>query len=273
MYKNFNFISSEIIIAEVKQRMHSYFDSGAIKEILIPTYIHNALRRLRVLGMEYREDVLPVENYKAKLPNELMYLKDAWLCDKVYQISEDLTTNQYEYYKKIYCNDSCSNEYETFSQTTQTIPSWVEKNLNPKLLRVHYTSKAYCSNDCKGLDLRGDDYTVTINKKTITATFETGEIYIQYYVSPTDEFGPLIPETIEVEDYVKNTLYLRFYEDLYNNVSDESINIITNKLGYYKQEHRLSYESALNSLKEESKQQTRDNIRKQKRRFIYFQIN
>jgi predicted nucleic acid-binding protein len=272
MYKNFNFISSETIVAEVKQRLFTYFDSGALKEVMIPTYIHNAMRRLRVMTMEYKEDFISIENYKGRLPKDLMYLKDAFLCNKLYQIAHDVHTNTYEYYKKIYCNDDCGNEYETFSQTTQTLPNWIETKLDPQLLRVYYTSKADCSEDCKGLYANTDNV-ITIHKKTISTTFETGQIYLQYYISPEDEHGPMIPEVIEVEDYIKNTLYLRLYEDLFNNISDESINVIQNKMSYYKQEHRLSYESALNRLKEETKQQTRDNIAKQRRRFIKFQIH
>jgi hypothetical protein len=272
MYKNFNFISSEIIVAEVKQRLSSYFDLGALKEILIPTYIHNALRKLRVMGMEYDETVLVIDNYKAKLPNDLMYLKDAYLCTKIFQTAHDVHTNVYEYYKKIYCNDNCGNEYETFSQVTQTLPNWVQTNLDPQLLKVYYTSKSYCSEDCKGL-ISDSLNVVTINKKTLSANFETGEIFIQYYKTPEDEHGPLIPELVEVEDYIKNTLYLRLYEDLFNNVSDESLNAIQAKMSYYKQEHRMTYESALNTLKEETRQQTRDNINKQKRRFIKFEIH
>ena len=34
-YENINFITSEPLIAEVKQELKSYFESGAISEVLI----------------------------------------------------------------------------------------------------------------------------------------------------------------------------------------------------------------------------------------------
>ena len=48
-YDNTNFISSEPLVAEIKQELKSYFEAGAISEVLIPTFIDQALRKLRVM--------------------------------------------------------------------------------------------------------------------------------------------------------------------------------------------------------------------------------
>lgn len=271
MYNNWNYISSETLVAELKEELKSYFDSGSLTETLIPTYISNALRKLKVLVLEYKEDILTLDNYRAKLPSDFAYLKDAYLLCTVTNITNPVASTVFEYYKKTYCNDSCDTEYETFEKTTQTLPAWVSTNLNPTLLRVYFTSKTYCTSDCAGLSVRTDDE-ITINNKTMTATFPEGDIFIQYWNQPEDDFGPLIPEIVEVEDYVKAFLFYKLFEQLYNSVTDESINIIERKLQFYRANYYAKYESALNILKQESKQEMRDNISKQRKRFVKFII-
>lgn len=272
MYNNYNFISSEIIIAEVKQELSSYFDSGSLTETLMPSMIDNALRKLKVMVLQYEEDIIPVDNYRAKLPANLSLVKDAFLCTAIKDVTNPVMTTKYEYYKKIYCNDTCGNEYETFSQETQTIPSWIVTHMAPTLLRVYYTSRAYCSDDCNGLNSEAPEI-VRINGRTLSASFSEGNIYLQYYSRPEDDFGPLIPELVEVEEYIKAALYYNLFKVLYNSVTDESVNIIERKLMMYKQEYYAKYEAALNMLKLNTKQQLRDSITKQRRRFMKFMIN
>lgn len=272
MYNNFNFISSDVIVAEVKQELKSYFDSGLLTETLIPTYIDNALRRLKVMVLEYREEVIPVANYRSKLPSDFHYLRDAFLCTTIMDITNPTMSTVYEYFRRDICNDDCGSVYETFEKTSMTIPAWITTHLKPTLLRVYYGSRAFCADDCTGFNADSADV-VRINKKTLTASFETGNIYLQYYSRPEDEYGPLIPEVVEVEEFIKAALYYNMFELLYNSVTDESINIIERKVGYYKQKYFAKYESALNTLKMETKQEVRDNITKQSRRFMKFMIN
>lgn len=277
MYNNFNYISSEVIVAEVKQELRSYFDSGSLNEALIPTYIDNAIRKLKILALEFRDDLLTVEDYKCKLPADFAYMKDAFMLTRIDDISTPVMSSKFEYYKKIYCDncdpEDCGDEdCETFEQTTQTIPTWITRHLNPCLLRIYYTSREFCTADSQGIHWDSLD-AIKIWNKTISSTFQQGEIYIQYWTKPEDEHGPLIPEIVEVENFVKAFLYYKFFEQLYNSVTDESINIIERKLQFYKREYYNHYESALNTLKAETKQQTRDNIRRQNRRFIKFIIN
>lgn len=268
MYNDFEYVSSEVIVAEVKQKLKSYFDSGSISDALIPTYIDNCLRKLRMMVLELKEDILTVENYKAKLPDDFTYMKGAYLCNVVETYYNDIPVkNEYTYYKKVYCNDTCGNEYETFTQVTCETPSVTKRYLEPKPLKIYHGSKAFCTKDCKGLTLNAMDE-IRLTKRTISANFETGDIYVQYFTRPEDEYGPMIPEIIEVEEYVKAYLFYQFFEDLYNSVTDESVNIIERKLQFYKNNYHQKHLAALNILKLQSTQQIRDGIEKQRRRFI-----
>ena len=54
-YEHINYISSDSIVAEVKQELKSYFEAGAISEVLIPTYIDQALKKLRVFALNLKK--------------------------------------------------------------------------------------------------------------------------------------------------------------------------------------------------------------------------
>lgn len=307
-YENFNFISSEVIVTEVKQQLKSYFDSGSLTEIMIPTYISTALRKLKMMTLEWKDTIMEVENYKMKLPSDFQYLDDVYLCNKVDVVTGAVNTTIYDYYKKTYCHDECQNEYETFSQTVTRIPQWITTHLQPTLLKVYYGSRSYCFDTCTGVSTNShvssisgsviippDSTTaipgvhnidqqarvndinsmleVRINKHTLTANFATGTLYLKYYSTPEDEHGPMIPDVIEVENYVKSFITFQLFDQLYNSVTDESINIIERKRGLYKQEYYMHYESALNMLKTQTRQQIRDGINKDRKRFIKYIIN
>ena len=74
-YDNINYITSEPLIAEVKQELKSYFEAGAVSEVLIPSFIDQALRKLKVLVLRPEEAVIRFENYKSELPSDF-YLLD-----------------------------------------------------------------------------------------------------------------------------------------------------------------------------------------------------
>lgn len=275
-YDSFTFISSDIIISEVKQQLKSYFDSGSLTEVLIPTYISTALRKLHHMVLEAKEDIIIVEDYRTRLPEDFEYLGDAFLIDRIDTVHTTTPiTNTYEYYKKIYCHDSCENEYETFSQQTLTTPTWVTNHLSPVLLKVYYGSKNYCVDNCQGLlsQVSGSLTEVKVNGKTLSANFQRGTIFIKYFSTPTDDSGPLIPDVIEVEDYIKAYITFQLFDQLYNAVTDESINIIERKRALYKQEYYGKYEAALNMMKSQTKQQIRDGVTKDRKRFIKYIIN
>lgn len=71
-YANVEYITSEPLIAEVKQELKTYFEAGAISEVLIPSFIDQALRKLKVLALQPEEAVIRFENYKSELPPRLL---------------------------------------------------------------------------------------------------------------------------------------------------------------------------------------------------------
>ena len=275
MLQSYNFISSETLISQVKQGLRSYFDSGSLNEILIPTYIYDCLRKLGVRAMEYNEDFITIEEFKGKLPNNFLSLKDAYLCNSNYEVNSPITTSLFEYYKKVNCSDcleGCDTECEVFTHKYESVPSWVITKMTPTLLKVNFSCKKHCSDDCKGI-FENSDNVINISKKSISTNFNSGTIYLQYWSLPQDEDGLMVPEIVEVEQYIINYLYFKLFEELYHVVTDESINIIERKLQFYRQTQMQKYEAALNVLKSQTKQQVRDSIINQRKRMVKYTIS
>jgi hypothetical protein len=45
-YYKYNFVSPEPVYSTVKEELKSYFDTGAIDDLLFPTYLDKALKKL-----------------------------------------------------------------------------------------------------------------------------------------------------------------------------------------------------------------------------------
>jgi hypothetical protein len=107
----------------------------------------------------------------------------------------------------------------------------------------------------------------------VSSTFETGCVHIRYFSRPMDDDGiPLIPEILEVEEYIKAYLKFKFFEILWHSVMDESVNQIVSKFQYYKNDSLSKLQAALGYLMTYSRQQMADNVVRQKQRFFRYHI-
>ena len=275
-YENLEYISAEPLIAEVKQELKSYFESGAISEILIPTFIDQALRKLRVLALKPEEAVLHFSNYKSELPCDFVLLDRAMMYDHEVEWAKGVTAVEGHYYKSIDCTNcnDCTPATETYEEiTVASGAGFTLKLKRPKWVRVYHASKQYCTEGCDNLSVSSTDVLQIYNNSSVSSTFEDGCVYIRYYSRPVGDDGiPLIPEILEVEEYVKSYLKFKFFETLWHSVMDESVNQIQSKFQYYRQDSLAKLQAALGYLMTYSRQQVADNVVKQKQRFFKYHI-
>ena len=71
-YYKYTFTSPESIYSLVKEEFKSYFDTGAVDDLLFPTYLDKCLKKLGRSSYIISEDVIEVE----KLVKELEQIKD-----------------------------------------------------------------------------------------------------------------------------------------------------------------------------------------------------
>lgn len=273
-YNSHNFISSEAIVAKVKQQLKSYFDSGSLTDVLIPTYIDRALRKLKYMVLKGEDDVVEIENYMGKLPSDFSYLDRAYVCQALSVITNADFSSRGEWYRKITCDkcvDNCSCVTESLDIfSVQTTSSNITYKMG-EMMKIYYGSRKYCIPDAQSL--RSTSLIeARIDKKTITTNFAHGSVYITYFSRPEDEFGPLIPEIVEVEEYIEAFIKFELFDQLWNAVTDESYNQISQKRQVYEREKYAKFEAARNTLKLETSQQVRDSIVNQRLRLKKFDI-
>jgi len=274
-YENINYISSESLIAEVKQELKTYFESGAITEVLIPTLIDQALRKLKVLTLKPEDAVLHFTNYKSELPCDFVLLDRAMMYDTEVEWSAGVNSLQGYWYKSIDCVDcsSCNTKEETYETITVPGVGFKLTMKQPKWIRVYHASKQYCTEGCQNLSVSSSDVLQIYDNSKVSSTFETGCVYIRYFSRPMDDDGiPLIPEILEVEEYIKAYLKFKFFEILWHSVMDESVNQIVSKFQYYKNDSLSKLQAALGYLMTYSRQQMADNVVRQKQRFFRYHI-
>lgn len=281
LYKEYNFITIDPLIAEVKEEMRSYFESGAVTEVMIPTYVDQCLRKLKTTVLKQDNAVMFIENYKGILPDDFHLLDYAISyernMDKHNNIGALPRTTGY-WSKSIECTNcptDCDPKYEIFEKITCQPTATLKYTMTqPQWIRVYHGSRELCINNCKNLAVQSDNILTIHEHKTVSATFEKGTIFLKYYSRPMDEQGlPMVPEVMEVEEYIKSHIKFKLFEQLWNSVVDETFNQIQSKFQYYKQDSLNKLQAAIGVLRQRTRQQVNDDIVRQRRRLIKYNIN
>lgn len=263
-YYKYNFISPEPIYTEIKEELRSYFQTGVIDDILFPKYIEDCLKRLGRSSYKIEENIFKLEDYETKLPDNFEAVRELWLVAPFEQ-SYQMPNSCYEQAtirvtpERDRCNpgDFCApKEIKVTYKTTGTVIQRFECFHLLKPGNVH--AKENCtldsfnrySDSMESFDIRGG--------KLIT-NFPIGTLYMVYYVKDYDdnEFQ-LVPDNIRILDYLKAYLKYKCFENIYNNVSDETLNQIQTKLQYY--ETRM-YEAKVIAETEIRKQTVEQQVR------------
>jgi hypothetical protein len=275
-YENINFISSEPLIAEVKQELKSYFESGAISEILIPTFIDQALRKLKVMVLKPDDVILHFVNYKSELPCDFALLDRAVLYDSDITFSSGMTSLKgywYQSYEVLEGCVDCTPKTEYFEQLMIPTPGFKITMKNPKWVRVYHGSKSLCTEGCPNLNEPSPDIIQIHDNKTVSSSFEEGCIHVRYFSRPMDDDGiPTVPEILEVEEYIKAYLKFKFFEILWHSQIDESAAQVEKKFQYYKQDQLAKLQAAFSYLLTKTKQQIADSVVKSRKQFVKYHI-
>lgn len=275
-YENINFISTEPLIAEVKQELKSYFESGAISEILIPTFIDQALRKLKVMVLRPEDIICHFVNYKSELPCDFALLDRATIYQSDIQYYSGITSLKGQYYLSTSCEfgePCCNDKTEYFEQIWVSTPGYKIIMRQPRWVRVYHGSKSLCTEDCPNLNAPGPDIIQIYENRKLSASFEEGCVHFRYFARPMDDDGiPLVPEILEVEEYIKSYLKFKFFEMLWHSQIDESVNQIERKFQYYKQDQLAKLQAAFSYLLTKTKQQIADSVVKGRVKFSKYHI-
>ena len=85
-YYKYDFVSPEPIYATVKEELKSYFDTGAVDDLLFPTYLDKCLKKLGKTTLIISEETLYIQDFEARLPDNYYGIREAWMCTAIPQL-------------------------------------------------------------------------------------------------------------------------------------------------------------------------------------------
>jgi hypothetical protein len=272
-YYKYNFVSPEPVYSTVKEELKSYFDTGAVDDLMFPTYLDKCLRKLGRATYVISEQALVIEDFEARLPDNFFAVREAWMCAEIamrpyqdassfYSQAASLTTiqvapltvggepcNSPTCYNPN-CDGTCMPEliqavYKTNCSTPRSYqrqyllkPGNISARQN---CSVEYTN-AWSFTENTTTNNRNftpgsssyDSFDVRDNK--FVTNFRSGIVHLIMYAVEYDGGGnQMIPDNYRIREFVEAFLKYKVFETLSNQINDETFNQIQQKMLYYKQ--------------------------------------
>ena len=82
-YYKYNFVSPEPVYSTIKEELKSYFDTGAVDDLMFPTYLDKCLKKLGRTTYVISEQILYIDNFESRLPDNFYAVREAWMCTLV----------------------------------------------------------------------------------------------------------------------------------------------------------------------------------------------
>jgi hypothetical protein len=268
-YYRYNFITPEIIYSTVKEELKSYFDTGAIDDLMFPTYTDKCLRKLGRSSYVISETPLDIEDFEARLPDNFYAVREAWMCSEIPQypyqtansfysqaISEETIQVSPVITNQVPCNGNCPPDsctcmpdviqavYKTNHQMTRSYRrSYLLKPGNISAMSkcdVSYTDawKFTATNpDLHEFTPNSAGYdSFDIRGNKFVTNFRNGIVHLIFYANEYDNNGnQLIPDNFRIREYIEAFIKYKVFETLANQINDETFEQIHKKLAYYKQ--------------------------------------
>lgn len=255
-YYKYNFISPEPVYATVKEEFKSYFDTGAVDDLLFPTYLDKCLRKLGKSSYVISEQLLYIEDFEARLPDNFFAVREAWLCTAIpgypyqtansfYSQAASLTTIQVSPVisggapcTNLQCTTGCPECMPELIQavykTNQQVA--VEYHRQYLLKPGNISVQAHCDLQCANFgSSAADSFDIRDNK--FVTNFRNGVVHLIFYSTAYDGAGnELIPDNYRIREFVEAFIKYKVMETLTNQVNDETYNQLERKMMNYKQQ-------------------------------------
>ena len=306
-YYKYNFISPEPVYATVKEELKSYFDTGAVDDLLFPTYLDKCLKKLGKSSYVIAETVLEIEDFEARLPDNFYAVREAWMCTEIpllpyrtansfYSQTSSSTTIQIApiTYNGVPCNNSQCTEgcpecmpdiiegvYKTNHQVTRSYKqSYLLKpgnisakgncDLNYSAALGEYGQFANLTDNVP-FGSTYDSFDIRGNK--FVTNFRNGIVHLVMYATDYDEIGnQLIPDNYRIREYVEHFIKYKVIEMITNQTNDETFNQLQQKLMYYKSLADEAYIMAEMEIKKQDAYTKQRRIKQQLNKFNMYEL-
>ena len=274
-YYKYNFVSPEPIYALVKEEFKSYFDTGAVDDLLFPTYLDKCLRKLGRATYVIAEEILYVEDFEARLPDNFYAAREAWMLTEIplypYQTANSFysqaaseTTIQVApltvdgtncnegncHDPQSPCYGHCMPQiiqavYKTNNQVARSyrrefllMPGNISARSN---CGVDYNTNAWQFDSSPPISAASTPGSSSYNSFDIrdnkfVTNFRSGTVHLIFYATEYDCGGnQLVPDNYRIREYVEAFVKYKMFELLTNQTNDETFQQLQQKLAYYKQ--------------------------------------
>lgn len=254
-YYKYNFISPEPVYATVKEEFKSYFDTGAVDDLLFPTYLDKCLRKLGRSSYVISEQLLYIEDFEARLPDNFFAVREAWLCTSIpgypyqtansfYSQAASQTTIQVSPVisggapcTNLECTTGCPTCMPELIQAVYKTNQQVAVQYHRQYLLKpgNISVQAHCSLDCANFgSSAADSFDIRDNK--FVTNFRNGVVHLIFYSTSYDGLGnELIPDNYRIREFVEAFIKYKMMETLTNQTNDETYNQLERKMMNYKQ--------------------------------------
>lgn len=297
-YYKYNFVSPTPTFAIIKEELKSYFDTGAIDDLMFPIYLQKCLQKLSKGTLPIDEVPLVVEDYEARLPDNFDKAREVWMCvtmdGPIYQDASSFYSQTSNGVMQIVpltaTGDPCANcaadeaqkkESDCIDWLNEQAPVVYKQNmiynqvfrqmylLKPGNVSVHkhcskdfqYTSQGQTpgSSQIDSFDIRGN--------KLVT-NFRNGVVHLIFYGEKVDsENNQLVPDNYRILEYVEAFIKAKMFEVLTHQITDETFAQMQQKMMYYKQAASEAFIMADIEMKKETLETKMRKIKRDKNRF------
>jgi hypothetical protein len=249
-FYKYNFVSPEPIYAIIKEEMKSYYDTGAIDDLLFPIYTNKCLNKLGKSSYVIEEEILHMEDFEARLPDNFYAVREAWLCTVVngfpvqsansfYSQAASLQTIQVspvisggKACTNVECQDSncpgCMPEFiQAVYKTNNTFNHTFKREYLLKPGNI--STKKHCSLHCANFGASGPD-SFDIRDNKFFTNFRNGHVHLIFYATEYDSCdNQLIPDNYRIKEFIELFIKYKMFETLCNQVNDETFNQLSQK--------------------------------------------
>ncbi len=291
-FYKYNFISPEPTYSLVKEEFKTYFDTGAIDDLMFPIYTNKCLNKLGK-GSYAEEEVLHIEDFQDRLPDNFYAVREAWLCTAVngfpiqsansfYSQAASIQTIQVSPVisggracTNIQCqDDNCPGCMPEFIQAVYKTNNTLNHTYRREYLLKpgNISTKKHCSVHCANFGASGPDSFDIRDNKFVT-NFRNGHVHLIFYATEYDSCdNQLIPDNYRIKEFIEHFLKFKVVETLCNQVNDETFNQLQQKLGYYKGLADESYIMAQQEIQKQTVYQKQMAIKAQLNKFNKYEL-
>jgi len=309
-YYKYNFTSPEIVYSTVKEELKSYFDTGAIDDLMFPTYTDKCLRKLGRSSYVISETLLHIEDFQARLPDNFFAVREAWMCAEIPQYPYQSANSFYSQTASQTtiqvspltiggntcinpacftpgCDGVCMPEliqavYKTNNEVARSYSN--SYLLKPGNISARHNCDVNYNDNWEFYGYSGtpngsstphsssiDSFDIRDNK--FVTNFRNAVVRLVFYATEYDETGnQMIPDNYRIREYIEAFIKFKVFETLTNQTNDETFQQLQQKLVYYKQQSEEAFIMADIEIKKQTPWEKQRRIKNDLNRFNMYEL-